>query len=62
MKDAVEDKLAAGVLAPDAGGTRVEFSRLGFGAAVRGGALIALESVFNDPTCVEPLTTEGALS
>jgi predicted NBD/HSP70 family sugar kinase len=54
MQPAIETELRAGVFAPDAGGTRVAFSELGFGAAVRGGALIALDAVFDDPTCVRP--------
>ena len=41
------------MLAPRAGGTRVELSTLGFTASVRGGAILALESVFADPTRVE---------
>jgi len=53
MRPAIEAQLHAGVLAPQAGGTRVEFSTLGFTAAVRGGATVALEAVFNDPTRVE---------
>ena len=48
----IEEHLLAGVLAPHAGGTRVEFSTLGFTAAVRGGAAVALETVFDDPTVV----------
>ena len=43
MRPAIEEQLQAGVLAPHAGGTRVEFSTLGFTAAVRGGALVALD-------------------
>jgi len=53
MREALETRLHEGVLAPQAGGTRVEFSTLGFTAAVRGGATVALETVFNDPTRVE---------
>jgi predicted NBD/HSP70 family sugar kinase len=61
MRPAIETRLRAGVLAPDAGGTRIELSRLGFTASVRGGAGLSLESVFADPTRVErrPLP-EGA--
>lgn len=59
MRAAVERELHAGVLAVDAGGTRVEISALGFGAAVRGGALAALEAVYVSPTLV-PRTTQGA--
>jgi predicted NBD/HSP70 family sugar kinase len=54
MRPTVEQQLAAGVLAPRAGGTRVELSTLGFTAAVRGGAAVALETVFADPTVVPP--------
>jgi predicted NBD/HSP70 family sugar kinase len=53
MRRAIEEQLLAGVLAPQAGGTRVELSTLGFTAAVRGGATVALESVFEDPSLVE---------
>lgn len=52
MRPAIEEQLTAGVLAPQAGGTRVELSTLGFTAAVRGGAALALEAVFDDPTLV----------
>ena len=53
---------SAGVLAPDAGGTRVELSTLGFTAAVRGGAGLALDTVFADPTRVERrAVAEGAV-
>ena len=52
LRPAIEARLVAGVLAPEAGGTRVEFSSLGFTAAVRGGATVALESVFDDPTTI----------
>ncbi|HRD63415.1 MAG TPA: hypothetical protein PL137_21115, partial [Nocardioides sp.] len=52
MRPAIETRLRAGVLAPEAGGTRVELSRLGFTASVRGGAELSLESVFTDPTRV----------
>jgi predicted NBD/HSP70 family sugar kinase len=53
MRPAIEQQLTAGVLAPYAGGTRVELSTLGFTAAVRGGATVALGSVFADPTVAE---------
>jgi len=53
MRPALETRLRAGVLAPDVGGTRVELSTLGFTAAVRGGAGLALETVFADPARVE---------
>jgi predicted NBD/HSP70 family sugar kinase len=54
MRPAIDEHLLAGVVAPQAGGTRVEFSTLGFTAAVRGGATVALETVFDDPTLVAP--------
>ena len=52
IKDDVEAELAAGVLAPDAGGTRIVLSTIGFSAAVRGGAAVAIEHVYDDPTLV----------
>jgi predicted NBD/HSP70 family sugar kinase/DNA-binding transcriptional ArsR family regulator len=52
MRPAIESRLRDGVLAPDAGGTRVELSTLGFTAAVRGGAGLSLDRVFADPTSV----------
>ena len=62
MRPAIEARLQAGVLAPDAGGTRVEFSTLGFTAAVRGGAQLALDAIFADPTRVAPRSVaEGAV-
>jgi predicted NBD/HSP70 family sugar kinase len=59
-------ELRARVFAPGLAGARVVLSTLGFTAAVRGGAHVALQSVFDDPTLVpasEPSTTplqEGA--
>ncbi|WP_240755473.1 ROK family transcriptional regulator [Nocardioides iriomotensis] len=53
MRAAIERRLHDAVLAPHAGGTRVELSTQGFTAAVRGAATVALESVFHDPTRVE---------
>jgi predicted NBD/HSP70 family sugar kinase len=62
MRPAIETRLQAGVLAPDAGGTRVELSTLGFTAAVRGGAQLSLDAVFADPTLVARHTiAEGAV-
>ena len=52
LLDSVRTQLAQRVVAPEAGGCRVETSVLGFSAAVRGGALTALEAVFDDPTSV----------
>ncbi len=43
------------VVAPEAGGVEVRASQLGFTAASRGGAVVALQSVFADPTRV-PVT------
>ena len=61
MRPAIETRLRAGVLAPEAGGTRVELSRLGFTASVRGGAELSLQTVFADPTQVDRRTVaEGA--
>ncbi|TFV64663.1 UNVERIFIED_ORG: ROK family transcriptional regulator [Bacillus sp. AZ43] len=40
------------VFGPDLAGARVVLSTLGFTAAVRGGAHVALEAVFDDPTLV----------
>jgi predicted NBD/HSP70 family sugar kinase len=53
-------ELRARVFAPDLAGARIALSTLGFTAAVRGGAHVALEAVFDDPTLV-PLDG-GALS
>lgn len=55
LRPAVEEQLLVGVLAPRAGGTRVVLSTLGPTAAVRGAALVSLESVFTDPTAVPRL-------
>jgi predicted NBD/HSP70 family sugar kinase len=46
----VTTELRARVFGPDLAGARVVLSTLGFTAAVRGGAHVALESVFDDPT------------
>ncbi len=53
LRPTLETRLRAGVLAPDAGGTRIELSTLGFTASVRGGAGLSLDAVFADPTRVE---------
>jgi predicted NBD/HSP70 family sugar kinase len=61
MRAAIDTRLRADVLAPDAGGSRIELSSLGFTAPVRGGAAMALETVFADPTRVErPTAAAGA--
>jgi hypothetical protein len=45
-------ELRARVFGPDLAGARIVLSTLGFTAAVRGGAHVALEAVFDDPTLV----------
>jgi predicted NBD/HSP70 family sugar kinase len=50
IHDDVESEVAGGVLAPDAGGTRIGLSTLGFSAAVRGAAAVAIEHIYDDPT------------
>ena len=52
IRPEVESELAAGVLAPDAGGTRIALSSLGFSAAVHGAAAVAIDHVYDDPTLV----------
>lgn len=52
IHDDVEAELASGVLAPDAGGTRIGLSTLGFSAAVHGAAAVAIDHVYDDPTLV----------
>jgi predicted NBD/HSP70 family sugar kinase len=52
VKADVEAELASGVLAPDSGGTRIALSTLGLSAVVRGGAAVAVEHVYEDPTLV----------
>jgi predicted NBD/HSP70 family sugar kinase len=53
-------ELRTGVFGPDLAGARVVLSTLGFTAAVRGGAHVALESVFDDPTLVPAPLAGGA--
>jgi predicted NBD/HSP70 family sugar kinase len=48
------------VFGPELAGARVVLSTLGFTAAVRGGAHVALESVFDDPTLVPTGTPDGS--
>ena len=68
LLEPVRRQLAERVVAPAAGGCRVELSTLGFTAAVRGGAQVALDAVLEDPTIVDrpvpshpvPITTAGA--
>ncbi|MFB6721263.1 ROK family protein [Kribbella sp. NPDC056345] len=52
LKEPLEQALRDRVIAPDGGGCRVVRSELGFAAAVRGGAQIALDQVFVDPTTI----------
>ncbi|HWO65698.1 MAG TPA: ROK family transcriptional regulator [Umezawaea sp.] len=53
-------ELRARVIAPDVGGCRVELSTLGFAAASRGGANVALEAVFDDPAIVPVRSLVGS--
>jgi predicted NBD/HSP70 family sugar kinase len=48
----VESEVTSGVLAPGSGGTTIVLSTLGFSAAVRGAAAVAIENVYDDPTLV----------
>jgi predicted NBD/HSP70 family sugar kinase len=50
--EAMESELDERVVAPGRGGCSVELSTLGFTAAVRGGAHVAVEAVLADPTSV----------
>jgi predicted NBD/HSP70 family sugar kinase len=52
IRSEVEAELRSGVLAPDAGGTRIASSALGFSAAVHGAAAVAIDHVYDDPTLV----------
>jgi predicted NBD/HSP70 family sugar kinase len=52
-------ELGRRVFGPELAGARVVLSTLGFTAAVRGGAHVALESVFDDPTLVPIGTPDG---
>ncbi len=52
LEQPLEQALRDRVIAPDGGGCRVVRSELGFAAAVRGGAQIALDQVFVDPTMI----------
>jgi predicted NBD/HSP70 family sugar kinase len=63
IQDDVAAQLAQGVLAPESGGTRVVLSTLGFSAAVRGGAAVAIEHVYDDPTLMPRVGSDlGATS
>ncbi|MBC6446146.1 ROK family transcriptional regulator [Actinokineospora xionganensis] len=52
LLDGVTREVGARVVAPELGGCRIELSTLGFAAACRGGAHVALERVLTDPTLV----------
>lgn len=54
-------ELRSRVIAPDIGGCRVELSTLGFAAASRGGANVALEAVFGDPALVPVRSAVGSV-
>jgi predicted NBD/HSP70 family sugar kinase len=61
LLESMDAELRTRVFAPDLAGARVVLSTLGFTAAVRGGAHVALESVFDDPTLVPATDTfDGA--
>jgi len=47
--DAVRREANASVMAPNAGGCEIGLSTLGFTAAARGGAYLALDAVYEDP-------------
>ncbi|MEU1117453.1 MULTISPECIES: ROK family protein [unclassified Streptomyces] len=49
LTDRVRAGFAARVMAPEAGGCEIMLSSLGFSAAARGGAHLALDRVFQDP-------------
>lgn len=50
MLDRVRHVVRNRVMAPDAGGCQVQLSTLGFTAAARGGAYLALDTVYQDPS------------
>lgn len=54
MLDEINAELTAAGIAPESGGCKIELSRLGFSAPVRGAATVSLEPVFDDPTLVRP--------
>ncbi|MDP5183517.1 ROK family transcriptional regulator [Blastococcus sp. BMG 814] len=60
LMDPLMAELEVRVLGPGVAGARVVLSTLGFSAAVRGGAHVALESVFDDPTLVPVPSLEPA--
>ncbi|WP_371525181.1 ROK family protein [Streptomyces sp. NBC_01283] len=48
--DRVRAEFSARVMAPEAGGCEITLSSLGFSAAARGGAYLALDRVYQDPS------------
>lgn len=52
IEPGLREALHREVFAPQSGGCRVEFSRLGYSAAVRGGAVQAASIVFDNPSAV----------
>ncbi|WP_198045473.1 ROK family transcriptional regulator [Kitasatospora mediocidica] len=50
--DAVTARVRELVMAPDAGGSEIVLSQLGLAGTSRGGALLALDAVYQDPTAV----------
>ena len=61
LVEPLHEELATRVFGPGLAGARITLSRLGFTAAVRGGAHVALESVFADPTLV-PAVLAGSVT
>jgi predicted NBD/HSP70 family sugar kinase len=55
LAEPIARALAEHVIAPEAGGCRVEFSTLGFNAAGIGGAHAGIRLVMEDPTSVAPV-------
>jgi predicted NBD/HSP70 family sugar kinase len=60
LTEPMTTELRSRVFGPDLAGARVVLSSLGFTAAVRGGAHVALEAVFDDPTLVPVATQHGS--
>jgi hypothetical protein len=60
FREALEAELDKRVVLPGRGGCRIELSSLGFTAACRGGAHVALEAVLTDPTSVPTRLSGGA--
>lgn len=52
MIERVREVVHERVMAPNAGGCEVRLSTLGFAAAARGGAHLALGAVFDDPATI----------